>query len=178
MHRRVEFEATSSLMTESSLSLVVASRFCVVAYRAISWAAWVFRALAVSLISMLFRFFSCWFIIRTCELLLPKRFSISSKATCLSLKKPDERLNRIIMQVLSITLHSIPEDLAFSFTFGAEKPRLQAGNPEVGIGLQNFLEGSAVSLQLNLEGCSLRKRFFLEHCRACRVCARRVAGRL
>lgn len=37
MHSRVQFDVTSSLMTGSSLSLVVASRFCIVVYRAISW---------------------------------------------------------------------------------------------------------------------------------------------
>lgn len=80
---------------------------------------------------------------------------------------PDHRLHRILMLVLSITLHNIPEGLAVGVAFGA----LQNGshNPEalmgavsvaVGIGLQNFPEGAAVSLPLRREGYS-RKRCFL-----------------
>lgn len=82
--------------------------------------------------------------------------------------EPNERLNRIIMLVLSITLHNIPEGLAVGVAFGT----LQAGNytPEnlmgaitiaVGIGLQNFPEGAAVSLPLRREGYSRRKSFLM-----------------
>ena len=81
--------------------------------------------------------------------------------------QPGERLRRIIMLVLSITLHNIPEGLAVGVAFGA----LQNGcTPEgfmgavsvaVGIGLQNFPEGAAVSLPLRREGCSGRKSFLL-----------------
>lgn len=81
--------------------------------------------------------------------------------------KPDERLNRIIMLVLSITLHNIPEGLAVGVAFGT----LQGSNYSienlmgavtiaVGIGLQNFPEGAAVSIPLRREGYS-RKRSFL-----------------
>lgn len=80
---------------------------------------------------------------------------------------PSQRLNRIILLVLSITLHNIPEGLAVGVAFGA----LGSGsNPEtlmgavtiaVGIGLQNFPEGAAVSLPLRREGCSRRKSFFV-----------------
>lgn len=82
--------------------------------------------------------------------------------------RPNLRINRIIMLVLSITLHNIPEGLAVGVAFGA----LQNGSftPEalmgavsvaVGIGLQNFPEGAAVSLPLRREGCARRKSFFL-----------------
>ncbi|MBQ6570160.1 MAG: ZIP family metal transporter [Clostridia bacterium] len=82
--------------------------------------------------------------------------------------KPGQRLNRIIMLVLSITLHNIPEGLAVGVAFGA----LQNGSytPEnlmgaitvaVGIGLQNFPEGAAVSLPLRREGYSRKKSFFI-----------------
>lgn len=81
---------------------------------------------------------------------------------------PNERLNRIIMLVLSITLHNIPEGLAVGVAFGA----LQTGehSPEdlmgaisvaVGIGLQNFPEGAAVSVPLRREGCSRKKSFLM-----------------
>ena len=81
--------------------------------------------------------------------------------------KPNERLNRIIMLVLSITLHNIPEGLAVGVAFGS----LQGGGTmeelmgavtiAVGIGLQNFPEGAAVSLPLRREGCSRKKSFFM-----------------
>lgn len=81
---------------------------------------------------------------------------------------PNQRLNRIIMLVLSITLHNIPEGLAVGVAFGALKNG--GGNPEalmgavsvaVGIGLQNFPEGAAVSLPLRREGCSGKKSFLI-----------------
>ena len=77
-------------------------------------------------------------------------------------------MNRIILLVLSITLHNIPEGLAVGVAFGA----LPKGNlsPEalmgaitiaVGIGLQYFPEGAAVSVPLRREGFSRRKSFFI-----------------
>lgn len=78
----------------------------------------------------------------------------------------NERFSRIILLVLSITLHNIPEGLAVGVAFGA----LQDGyTPEglmsalsiaIGIGLQNFPEGAAVSIPLRREGLSRRKSFF------------------
>jgi len=78
----------------------------------------------------------------------------------------NERLHRIIMLILSITLHNIPEGLAVGVAFGA----LQRGGCEaedvmgaisvaVGIGLQNFPEGAAVSVPLRREGYSIKKSF-------------------
>lgn len=79
----------------------------------------------------------------------------------------DQR-RRMVLLLLSITLHNIPEGLAVGVAFGA----LPAGNarPEallgavsvaVGIGLQNFPEGAAVSVPLRREGCSRWKSFLL-----------------
>ena len=69
------------------------------------------------------------------------------------------------MLILSITLHNIPEGLAVGVAFGA----LRGGfSPEglmgaitiaIGIGLQNFPEGAAVSLPLKREGFSGKKSF-------------------
>lgn len=80
----------------------------------------------------------------------------------------NERLNRIIMLVLSITLHNIPEGLAVGVAFGAlhngghsAEALMGAVTVAVGIGLQNFPEGAAVSLPLRREGCSRRKSFLL-----------------
>lgn len=81
--------------------------------------------------------------------------------------KPNERLNRIIMLVLSITLHNIPEGLAVGVAFGAlqnsthtAESLMGAITIAIGIGLQNFPEGAAVSVPLRREGYS-RKRSFL-----------------
>lgn len=75
-------------------------------------------------------------------------------------------VRRIILLVLSITIHNIPEGLAVGVAFGA----LQQGcsteslmgsvSVAVGIGLQNFPEGAAVSVPLRREGWS-RGRSFL-----------------
>jgi zinc transporter, ZIP family len=72
---------------------------------------------------------------------------------------------RSILLVLSITLHNIPEGLAVGVAFGA-----LSHNPEigaltgaialaVGIGIQNFPEGAAISIPLRREGLSRRKAF-------------------
>lgn len=79
-----------------------------------------------------------------------------------------DQLNRIIMLVLSITVHNIPEGMAVGVAFGA----LQNGNftieglmgaisLAIGIGLQNFPEGAAVSVPLRREGYSRKKAFVL-----------------
>ena len=72
------------------------------------------------------------------------------------------------MLVLSITLHNIPEGLAVGVAFGllattnlSTDALLGAFGIAIGIGLQNFPEGAAVSLPLRREGCSRRKSFFL-----------------
>lgn len=82
--------------------------------------------------------------------------------------KSDDRMNRIIMLVLSITLHNIPEGLAVGVAFGAlqntgysTEALMGAITIAVGIGLQNFPEGAAVSVPLRREGYSLPKSFFL-----------------
>lgn len=80
----------------------------------------------------------------------------------------NDKLSRIIMLILSITLHNIPEGLAVGVAFGALKSSHNI--PEtlacaitiaIGIGLQNFPEGAAVSLPLRREGFSRKKSFFL-----------------
>ncbi len=80
----------------------------------------------------------------------------------------NEKLNRIILLVLSITLHNIPEGLAVGVAFGAlaqngytTEALLGAVSVAIGIGLQNFPEGAAVSLPLRREGYSRKKSFFL-----------------
>ena len=72
------------------------------------------------------------------------------------------------MLVLSITLHNIPEGLAVGVAFGAlasgdytTEALLGAVSVAIGIGLQNFPEGAAVSLPLRREGYSRKKSFLL-----------------
>ncbi len=73
---------------------------------------------------------------------------------------------RSTLLVLAITLHNIPEGLAIGVAFGA----ISAGFPSatlpaaialaVGIGIQNFPEGFAVSVPLRREGMSRLKSFW------------------
>ena len=77
-----------------------------------------------------------------------------------------QRYKKSILLVLAVTLHNIPEGLAVGVAFGG----VAAGIPSasiaaamslaLGIGLQNFPEGAAVSLPLRREGISRTKSFF------------------
>lgn len=73
---------------------------------------------------------------------------------------------RIMMLILSITLHNIPEGLAVGVAFGSIKYGLDGATIStacilaLGIGLQNFPEGTAVSVPLRREGMSRNKAFF------------------
>lgn len=75
-------------------------------------------------------------------------------------------LKRSILLVFSITLHNIPEGLAVGVAFGAavngmnDATMLSALAVAIGIGIQNFPEGAAVSIPLRREGLSRRKSFF------------------
>jgi len=74
---------------------------------------------------------------------------------------PKTAWQRSTLLVLAITLHNIPEGMAVGVAFGAasllpDRAEQVAGAIAlaVGIGLQNFPEGSAVSLPLRREGMS------------------------
>ncbi|AEC02433.1 ZIP family metal transporter [Parasphaerochaeta coccoides] len=75
-------------------------------------------------------------------------------------------LRRSILLVLSITLHNIPEGLAVGVAFGAvanghDTATIAAAlSVAIGIGIQNFPEGAAVSIPLRREGLS-RFRCFM-----------------
>ena len=93
----------------------------------------------------------------------------SDKAVSVSrLRIGSGNLKRIIMLVLSITLHNIPEGLAIGVAFGALKHRRTSPESQMAavsialvIGLQNFPEGAAVSFPLRREGFSRRKSFLI-----------------
>lgn len=75
------------------------------------------------------------------------------------------KLKRSILLVFSITLHNIPEGLAVGVAFGllaqeATVVELMAAfTVALGIGIQNFPEGAAVSIPLRKEGLSRMKAF-------------------
>ena len=82
-------------------------------------------------------------------------------------EKQNTRFGRIIMLILSITLHNIPEGLAVGIAFGVlqngacdAEALMGAITVAIGIGLQNFPEGAAVSIPLRREGFSRKRSFF------------------
>jgi len=74
---------------------------------------------------------------------------------------------RSTLLVLAITLHNIPEGLAVGVAFGAVAAHLSSATLggaialAVGIGLQNFPEGAAVSLPLRREGMGRTRSFLM-----------------
>lgn len=88
------------------------------------------------------------------------------------LKSPEgvkTSLQRSTLLVLAITMHNIPEGLAVGVAFGAAASLSGAEQVSqlgaavaltIGIGLQNFPEGTAVALPLRGEGMSRKKAFW------------------
>ncbi len=72
---------------------------------------------------------------------------------------------RTTMLVLAVTLHNIPEGMAVGLSFGLagqmnSEPGLMAAFAlAIGMGIQNFPEGAAISLPLRKEGFSKNKSF-------------------
>jgi ZIP family zinc transporter len=73
---------------------------------------------------------------------------------------------RSVLLVSAITLHNIPEGLAIGVAFGAVAAGIDGASLgaaialAVGIGLQNFPEGTAVSMPLRREGMGRGRSFF------------------
>jgi len=78
---------------------------------------------------------------------------------------PESTIRRSFLLVFAVTLHNIPEGLAVGVAFGATAAGLESASLAgalalaLGIGIQNFPEGAAVSLPLRREGLSKRKAF-------------------
>ena len=70
------------------------------------------------------------------------------------------------MLISSITIHNIPEGMAVGVAFGSLMYNLEGSSIigalmlALGIGIQNFPEGSAVSIPLRRDGMSPFKAFF------------------
>lgn len=81
-------------------------------------------------------------------------------------KKYSNKKKRCIMLISSITLHNIPEGLAIGVAFGSIMYGLDGATLSsaialaIGIAIQNFPEGCAVSMPLRREGMSRGKAFF------------------
>jgi zinc transporter, ZIP family len=79
---------------------------------------------------------------------------------------PKTQWNRTILLVAAITLHNIPEGLAIGVAFGAlyhNIPGFEIGSAvalSIGIGIQNFPEGFAVSMPLRRQKVSRLKCFY------------------
>lgn len=82
-------------------------------------------------------------------------------------KNINKSKKRIFMLVASITLHNIPEGFAVGVAFGSTlfglngATLMSAWTLAIGIGIQNFPEGMAVSLPLIREGYSKKKAFII-----------------
>lgn len=86
-----------------------------------------------------------------------------------SIKQAEEakiKKRRIFLLVMAITIHNIPEGLAVGVAFGAIGSGVGAATlggataVAIGIGIQNFPEGTAVSVPLRRDGMSRKKSFF------------------
>lgn len=79
---------------------------------------------------------------------------------------PKTSWHRSILLVSAITLHNIPEGLAVGVAFGAAYAGIESASIAaaialaVGIGIQNFPEGAAVSVPLRREGFSRKRSFW------------------
>lgn len=75
------------------------------------------------------------------------------------------KLGRNAMVVIAVTLHNIPEGMAVGLAFAVAAQNTESGALAgavalaIGMGLQNFPEGAAISLPLKAEGTSNGKAF-------------------
>ena len=80
---------------------------------------------------------------------------------------PKSGLSRMIMMVLAVTIHNIPEGMAVGVVYGgllAGSSSITAGGAlalALGIAIQNFPEGAIISMPLYAEGKSKFKSFWL-----------------
>lgn len=83
----------------------------------------------------------------------------------LRLNRKDRTPSRTALMVLAVTLHNIPEGMAVGISFAlaaqSRDPALYTSSIAlaIGIGIQNFPEGAAISLPLRQEGMGRLKAF-------------------
>lgn len=81
-------------------------------------------------------------------------------------KEISDKKKRCFMLIASITIHNIPEGLAVGVAFGSVMYHIDGATImsaiglAIGIAIQNFPEGCAVSVPLRREGLSRNKAFF------------------
>uniref|UniRef100_A0AAV1TN14 Zinc transporter ZIP11 n=1 Tax=Peronospora matthiolae TaxID=2874970 RepID=A0AAV1TN14_9STRA len=90
--------------------------------------------------------------------------NVEADTTNCSRNSSSSSFRRVIMLVVAITLHNLPEGMAVGVGFGsighsARATFANARNLAIGIGLQNFPEGLAVSMPLRREGASAFRAF-------------------
>lgn len=80
-------------------------------------------------------------------------------------RSKNSKEKRLALMILSITMHNIPEGLAVGIAFGSIKYMIEGANITnalmltLAIGIQNFPEGSSISLPLRREGKTRFKSF-------------------
>jgi len=94
-------------------------------------------------------FFSGGLFLRLCDKFLPHEHIISHQ------EGPTNTLSKNKLLLLAMTLHNIPEGLAVGIAIASVKTNLvPALILSIGIGIQNFPEGTAISLPLHESGIS------------------------
>lgn len=99
-------------------------------------------------------------------LLVDRLAPIISNSQYMNDIKDNQAKRRTTLLIFSMTLHNIPEGLAIGVAFGAlasgatEAALASAIALAIGIGIQNFPEGLAVSMPLHRDGMSKGKSFF------------------
>jgi len=111
-----------------------------------------------------FGFMSGGIVLRLADKLLPH----IHPGTDLNTKDgPPSSMKRSTLLVVAITLHNIPEGLAVGVAFGAVAAGIESASIgsaialAIGIGIQNFPEGAAVSFPLRRDGMSKWKSFLI-----------------
>ena len=95
-------------------------------------------------------FFSGGLFLRLCDKFLPHEHIISHQK-----EGPTNTLSKNKLLLLAMTLHNIPEGLAVGIAIASVKTNLvPALILSIGIGIQNFPEGTAISLPLHESGIS------------------------
>ena len=95
-------------------------------------------------------FFIGGLFLRLCDKFLPHEHIISHQK-----EGPQNKLSKNKLLLLAMTLHNIPEGLAVGIAIaGVKSNLLPALILSIGIGIQNFPEGTAISLPLHESGLS------------------------